>query len=183
MTYGVSGINSWKEYQLAHSYLGLLEDYQVQEEDHFILALGNSEVKRKIVEIIKARNGKFMTLIHPTAIVAKTAKIGEGNILCPFVMIGPNVLLGNFNLLTSQSIISHDSKVGDFNFFATALLCGHTIVGDANYMGIRVTTVPDIIIGNRNKIQAGMIVDKNVGDDSTLFYRYKEKLMFVPSSE
>lgn len=41
-------------------------------------------------------------------------------------------------------------------------------------MGIRVTTVPDIIIGNRNKIQAGMIVDKNVGDDSTLFYRYKE---------
>ena len=182
LTYGVSGIDSWKEYQLAHSYLGLLEDYQVQEEDHFILALGNSEVKRKIVEIIKARNGKFMTLIHPTAIVAKTAKIGEGNILCPFVMIGPNVLLGNFNLLTSQSIISHDSKVGDFNFFATALLCGHTIVGDANYMGIRVTTVPDIIIGNRNKIQAGMIVDKNVGDDSTLFYRYKEKLMFVPSS-
>lgn len=183
LTFGMSGEDSWKEYQFSYPYLGLLEDYKVQEEDYFVLALGNSEVKKKIVEMIKAHNGKFMTLIHPTAVVARTAKIGEGNILCPFVMIGPNVALGNFNLLTSQSIISHDSKIGDFNFFATALLCGHTTVGNENYMGIRVTTIPNIIIGSRNKIQAGMIVDKNVGDDSTLFYRYKEKLFFVPADK
>jgi bifunctional N-acetylglucosamine-1-phosphate-uridyltransferase/glucosamine-1-phosphate-acetyltransferase GlmU-like protein len=60
------------------------------------------------------------------------------------------------------------------------LLCGHTTVGDDNYMGIRATTVPEISIGDRNKIQAGMILDKNVGDDSTVFYRYKEKLLAIP---
>ena len=83
---------------------------------------------REIVTQIKQKNGKFITLIHPTAIVAKTAVIGEGNILDPFTIVGPNVHLGNFNLLTSQTIISHDCNVGDFNFFATSLLCGHCLL-------------------------------------------------------
>ena len=98
-------------------------------------------------------------------------------------MIGPNVKLGNYNLITSQSAISHDSRIGDYNFFATSLLCGYNVVGDDNYFGIRGTTLPDISIGNRNVIQAGMIVDKNVENDSTIFYRYKEKLIAIPDKK
>ena len=97
--------------------------------------------------------------------------------------MGPNVKLGDFNLLTSQSIISHDCVVGDYNFFATSLLCGHNIVGDDNYFGIRGTTLPEISIGNRNVIQAGMIVDKNIENDTTIFYRYKEKLLAIPDKK
>ena len=94
-------------------------------------------------------------------------------------MLGPNVDIGNFNLLTSQSIISHDSIVGNYNFFSTCLLCGHTSVGNDNYCGIRSTMIPSIKIGDRNVIQAGMIIDKNVGNDTTVFYRYKEKVMVI----
>ncbi|MBC8594805.1 acetyltransferase [Oscillospiraceae bacterium N12] len=174
------GIKNWRMYGYSKPFLGLLSEYEIQEEDYFILALGNAKVKRGIVDIISSKGGKFLNLIHPTSTIAKTATLGIGNIVSPFVMIGPNVKIGNFNLLTSQSIVSHDSVVGDYNFFATALLCGHTTVGDDNYMGIRATTVPEISIGDRNKIQAGMILDKNVGDDSTVFYRYKEKLLAIP---
>ena len=73
--------------------------------------------------------------------------------------------------------------VGDYNFFATSLLCGHNIVGDDNYFGIRGTTLPEISIGNRNVIQAGMIVDKNIENDTTIFYRYKEKLLAIPDKK
>ena len=173
----------WKEYKYQSPYLGDFLNYEIKEEDYFVLALGNYKVKRQVVCEIKRRGGKFITLVHPTAIVAKTALIGEGNILDPFTIVGPNVKLGNFNLLTSQSIISHDCVVGDYNFFATSLLCGYNVVGDDNYFGIRGTTLPDISIGNRNVIQAGMIVDKNVEDDSTIFYRYKEKLLAIPDKK
>lgn len=178
-----AGIVNWKNYKYSKPYLGLLDNYTIQPDDYFVLALGNNVVKRMLVERIRSFGGKFTTLIHPTATIAKTAQLGEGNIICPFVMIGPNVIIGDFNHLTSQSIISHDSIVGDYNFFATALLCGHTVVGDDNYMGIRVTTIPEITIGNRNKLQAGMIVDKNIDDDSTLFYRYKEKILAIPQQK
>ena len=175
-----AGLTHWKEYKYRNPYLGNFFDYEIEEEDYFVLALGNYRVKRKIVGEIKAKGGKFVTLIHPTAIVAKTAIIGEGNILDPFTMIGPNVRLGDFNLLTSQSIISHDCSVGDYNFFATSLLCGYNHIGDDNYFGIRATTLPEISVGNRNVVQAGMIVDKNVDDDATVFYRYKERVIAVP---
>lgn len=175
-----AGLIHWEEYKYQSPYLGNFFDYQIAKEDYFVLALGNYKVKRQVVEEIRKKGGKFATLIHPTAIVAKTAEIGEGNILDPFTIIGPNVKLGNFNLLTSQSIISHDSVVGDYNFFATSLLCGYNRIGDDNYFGIRATTLPEISVGSRNVIQAGMIVDKHVADDATVFYRYKEKIMAVP---
>ena len=178
-----AGLQHWKEYKYQSPYLGDFLNYEIKEEDYFVLALGNYKVKRQVVCERKRRGGKFITLVHPTANVAKTALIGEGNILDPFTIVGPNVKLGNFNLLTSQSIISHDCVVGDYNFFATSLLCGYNVVGDDNYFGIRGTTLPDISIGNRNVIQAGMIVDKNVEDDSTIFYRYKEKLLAIPDKK
>lgn len=174
------GLIHWKEYKYKAPYLGEFSDYKIEKDDYFVLALGNYKVKRIIVGEIKDRGGKFITLIHPTAIVANTAIIGEGNILDPFTIIGPNVKLGDFNLLTSQSIISHDSIVGNFNFFATSLLCGYNHVGDDNFFGIRATTQPEISIGNRNVIQAGMIVDKNLEDDMTVFYRYKERVIAIP---
>ncbi len=124
-----------------------------------------------------------MTLIHPTAIIAKTAIIGNGCILCPYTMVGPNVVLGDFNLMTSQSIISHDSIVGSYNFFATSLICGYSKIGDDNFFGVRATGVSNICIGNRNKIKAGMIIDKNIGDDSTLFYKYKERILAIPKGD
>lgn len=174
-----AGLIHWREYGYNAPFLGFFKDYQIESEDYFVLALGNYEVKRKVVEEVRQRCGHFITLIHPTATIARTAAVGEGNVLCPYTMLGPNVILGDFNLLTSQSIISHDSKIGSYNFFATSLLCGYSTVGDDNYFGIRVTGVPSIHIGNRNKVQAGMIIDKNIGDDSTLFYRYKEKILAV----
>lgn len=178
-----AGLLHWKEYKYESPYLGNFFDYKIETEDYFVLALGNYRVKRKIVDEIKRRGGKFITLIHPTAIVAKTAVIGEGNVLDPFTIIGPNVRLGDFNLLTSQSIVSHDCIVGDYNFFATSLLCGHNCVGDDNYFGIRATTVPDVVVGNRNTIQAGMILDKNLEDNATVFHRFKEKIIAIPKSE
>lgn len=178
-----AGIKHWKEYQYKHPFFGTLVDYQPEADDYFVLALGNYQVKRQIAEQIRNKGGKFATLIHPTATIASTATIGEGNMIGPFTMLGPNVKLGDFNLLTSQSVVSHDSCIGNFNFLATALLCGHTTLGDDNYLGIRVTLVPEVKIGSRNVIQAGMILDKNLNDDETIFYRYKEKIIAIPKEK
>lgn len=178
-----TGIETWSNYKLKKPFLGVWKDYMVDENDYFVLAFSNPKMKNNLIQEIQMRKGKFLNLIHPTAIIATTVNIGIGNLIGPYVMLGPNVTLGNFNLLTSQTIISHDSIVGNCNFFATSLLCGHTKVGDDNYFSIRSTTIPDVVIGNRNTIQAGMILDKNIGDDTTVFYRFKEKVLAIPFKE
>jgi hypothetical protein len=40
--------------------------------------------------------------------------------------------------------------------------------------------IPDVNIGNGNMIQAGMMVDKSIKDETTIFYRYKESVIAVP---
>ena len=65
-------------------------------------------------------------------------------------------------------------------FLSVAGLAGSVKVGSNNYFGLRSTVIPGVEVGNNNVIQAGMIVDKNVKDDTTVFYRFKEKVMAIP---
>ena len=111
--------------------------------------------------------------------ISKSAKLGKGNIIYPNSVVGPNANLGNFNLVTSYSFISHDCTIGDYNFFSTAGLAGNVDIGNRNFFGIRSTVLPSVKIGNDNLIQAGMVVDKNVTDKETVFYRFKEKVTVI----
>jgi sugar O-acyltransferase (sialic acid O-acetyltransferase NeuD family) len=169
----------WKAYKLEKPVLGNIDSYKIDPDDYFIIAIANIPFRKDVIEKIKLKGGKLTNYIHHTAIVNKTAQIGEGNIINPFCLIGPNVVIGNYNLLTAQSVISHDSIVGNNNILSTALLCGHVKVGNNNFFGIRSTVIPNINVGNNNVIQAGMMVDKNILDDSTVFYRFKEKLIAI----
>jgi sugar O-acyltransferase (sialic acid O-acetyltransferase NeuD family) len=172
-----------KRYEYKKPYLGTTEAYSPEEKDYFIVAIGNNTYRKENAEVIIAKGGKFTNLIHPTCIIANTAKIGEGNIINPFSMVGPKAKIGDFNVITSQSFISHDCEVGDFNFFSTVGLCGHVEVGNENTFNVRATVIPHVKIGNKNLIQAGMIVDKNVDDDATIFHRFKEKVIAIPKPD
>ena len=107
-------------------------------------------------------------------------EIGVGNIVFPFSILEKNAIVGNYNFLTTYCFISHDCVVGDNNFFSVAGIAGSVKVGDNNYFGIRSTVIPGIEIGNNNVVQAGMVVDKNIKDNTTVFYRYKEQVLAIP---
>ena len=85
-----------------------------------------------------------------------------------------------YNTITSYSFISHDTIIGNGNFCSTVGIAGRVSIGNDNFFGIRSTILPDIVIGDRNVIQAGMIVDKSVENSSTVFYKYKERIISVP---
>jgi sugar O-acyltransferase (sialic acid O-acetyltransferase NeuD family) len=169
----------WKRYDLDMPVLGDVNNYPISENDFFVIAISDVKFRKTIIDIIKSRGGKFINIIHPTSIVARNVKMGEGNIINPYCILGPNVKIGDFNLLTSQSIISHDSLLGNNNILSTALLCGHVKVQDNNSFGIRSSVIPHINIGNFNTIQAGMIVDRDVADDTVVFHRFKEKVLAI----
>jgi sugar O-acyltransferase (sialic acid O-acetyltransferase NeuD family) len=171
------------KYKYKYLYLGNVEDYTPEELDFFVVAIGNNSYRKEYTEKIIEKNGKFVNLIHPTSIIANTAEIGFGNIINPFSIIGANAKIGNCNLLTSYSFISHDCHIENFNFFSTAGICGRVYIGSENIFNIRSTVIPSIKIGNNNVVQAGMVVDKNIADGETVFYRFKEKVIAIPKGK
>ena len=160
--------------------LGDIDSYEPQENDYFLIGVAHVGFRQKAIATLKAKGAKFYTLIHPTALIANDAEIGEGCIIAPFCIIGPNAHLGDFNILTSYSTISHDCRLGINNSFSTVIVCGRVKLGSNNTFYIRSTVQPDLTIGDNNTIAAGMIVDSNIGNDTTVFYRFKERVLAIP---
>nr|WP_315149710.1 acetyltransferase [uncultured Flavobacterium sp.] len=168
-----------RKYKYEHPFLGTTDSYEFNEESQFILGFADINSRLAFLEKEVAKKMDFMNIIHPSAIIADTAVIGNGNLIYPNCIIGPNATIGNNNILTSYSFISHDCHIGNNNFFSTSGLSGNVNVKDHNFFGIRVTVIPEISIGSNNLIQAGMTIDKNVSDNETIFYRYKEKISIL----
>lgn len=171
-------INSVK-YGFEGDFLGPIKGHQFSDDYSYIFGLGLPEVKEKIALNFDLEKLDFPNIIHPSVVLSKTAKLGKGNVIYPNSVVGPNVIIGNFNLVTSYSFISHDCNIGNHNFLSTAGLAGNVIIGNTNFFGIRSTVIPSVKIGSNNTIQAGMTIDKNVSDDETVFYRFKEKVTVI----
>ncbi len=169
----------WSKYKLKKPVISDIDHYEIKADDHFIIAISDINFRLRMIEIIKQKGGEIIGFIHHSVIIAESANIGKGNIIYPYCIIGPNTAIGDNNLITSYSFISHDCIVGNNNFLSTAGISGNVQVQNNNFFGIRSTVLPNITIGSRNTIQAGMIVDKNVKDDSIVFHRFKEKIIAI----
>ncbi|HEY5462822.1 MAG TPA: hypothetical protein VIJ95_06150 [Hanamia sp.] len=173
----------WKSYQFKAPVIADIESYVPLPGEEVILGVSDINFRNFLIEEFKKKKIRIGSFIHHSVIMPQHMEIGEGNIIYPFCIIGSNVKIGCFNMVTSYSFISHDCMIGNGNFFSTTGIAGHVTIGDNNFFGIRSTVIPQITIGNRNIIQASMLIDKNVGNDSVVFYRYKEKIIAVPKGD
>jgi UDP-3-O-[3-hydroxymyristoyl] glucosamine N-acyltransferase len=85
---------------------------------------------------------KYAPGIHPTATVAKTAKIGEGVHIGPYCYVGEDAEIGRHAVLHSFVTIYRGAKIGD-GFFAHA----HAVVREHCRIGHRVILQNGAVIG------------------------------------
>ena len=171
------------KYKFTQPFLGTINDFDYNVNAKLILGFANIKEKSNIINKLAEKKIDYHTVIHPSSIIDDSAKIGRGKIIGPNCVIGPAVLIGNHNVITSYSFISHDCRVGSNNFFSTSGLAGGVNVGDNNYFGIRATILPRLDVGSNNIIQAGMIVDKNITESETVFFKYKESVRIIIKNE
>ena len=173
----------WKHYDFSKAIIGDIYSYEIQEEDYFAICIGDLQFRLKTINILRQKQAKFINIIHPSTVISKKSQIGQGNIMYPYCSVGPKANLGDFNIITEFTVIGHDCTVGNNNFIGGDGLTGHASIGDNNYLGVRSVVLPHIKIGNNNVIQAGMVVDKPIHDNTTIFYRYKEQVLAIPKED
>jgi UDP-3-O-[3-hydroxymyristoyl] glucosamine N-acyltransferase len=133
------------------------------------------------LSIVFCRKVPNLFFIHSAAYISPSAKIGLGVVITPLVNVGANVQIGDFTSINARASIGHDTITGKHNFIApNVCFFGFTKIGDDNLFRINSATIPGIVVGNRNKIASGMILDKNVDDDTVVFHRFKEKVIAIP---
>ncbi len=173
--------DAYAGYQFSAPFLGGIRNHKIRTDCYYLMGIANLKYRRFFVEKYKLEGARFVSFVHYSAYISRSASLGEGTVICPNANIGPNVSIDDFSLINSRCSIGHDTRVGKFNFISpNVCFSGFTSVGDENLFGINSATIPGIKVGNKNKIAAGMVLDKDVGDDSVVFYRYKERIIAVP---
>ncbi|MEQ8553616.1 MAG: hypothetical protein RLO17_19860 [Cyclobacteriaceae bacterium] len=114
------------------------------------------------LEIPKER---FATIIHPTAVISKFAKIGRGSCIQPFVSVGPNTQIGNHVQIFAQSLIGHGAVLEDYSYVANNACIGADVhLKEGAYVGTNATTLEFVTLGKWSITGIGAVVLRNVPD-------------------
>lgn len=150
--------------------LGSPENFEPQPSDGLLLAIGIPGLRRNVAVGLEARGARFLTLIHPTAIVAGSAAIGTGSIICPYGIVSDAVRLGSFVLLNYHASLGHDASAGAFAVLSPyATLGGHARVDSDVFLGLHASVAPGKTVGARSKVSANSCVLADAPSDRLVY--------------
>ena len=155
------------------------EDYNIQVDDIFFVAMGDPHWRKYYAEMIEAKGGHFYTYISPDAYVVETASIGEGSFISGWCSVSDNVSIGKHVVLHAFSVIGHDAIVKDYGTLLTSsFLGGYTEVGECSQMSPKSMIIPHKKIGNNVVVGAASVVIRNVKDGNTVYGNPAIKLKY-----
>ena len=130
-----------------------------------VLAVGINGERAELAGMLPARFGQA---IHPSSIVAPSARIGEGTVVLHGSVVQPNARIGQHVLINTAASVDHDCIVGDFAHISPhATLCGHVQVGEGTHIGAGAVVIPKIKVGRWCRVGAGAVVVRDVPDHCT----------------
>lgn len=145
-----------------------LKELAQQRSIYAVIAMESCAGRQKIV----ASLGEFTnweTLIHPSANIAESARIGAGSIICANTSISVSTSIGNHCLINIGTIIGHDTAIGNYvSIMPGVCICGNAVINDSVYLGVNCSVMPKITIGAKAKVGAGSAVLKDVSASTTV---------------
>lgn len=139
---------------------------------HFVVGLGSvgdHRPRQRLFELGLAHYLEPLTVIHPSAVCSKEAKIGRGSQLLPRSIVNAGSKIGENVIINSGAIVEHDCLIGDHAHIATgAKLASAVRVGTGAHIGIGATVRQKISIGEGAIVGAGAVVVKDVEAHTTV---------------
>ena len=150
--------------------VGSPETYHPVPDDVFITALGNIASRRRCVEMVKARGGVFIPVIHRSASLGPNVTIGEGSFVAHNVVLTADVKVGRHACVFHGSVIGHDTVLGDYSHvYSLVSIGGSVCVGDGASVFPGAKIVPRITIGAGATVGIGSTVVRDVEAGLTVF--------------
>ena len=144
--------------------------YKICEGDVFVLAIGDSENRKKCISYIKQNGGSFLTLVHPAAYVYCNDNLGEGCFVTPLASIGVDVKVGPYSIIQGGAMIGHDAVIGSNVRIDCNVVCvGGIHIGDDVCIHTAAVINHGVTVGDGATVGAMSFVIRNVKPGTTVF--------------
>ncbi len=132
-----------------------------------VVAIGDNWTRFLLVEKIKrlVPNFEFITVVHPSVILSKTAKIGIGSVLLASATLCAESRVGDFCIINTGSNFGHESKINNYSSIAPGVTVGGNVRIDTfSAICLGANIIHSIRIGMHSIIGAGALVNKDVNN-------------------
>ncbi len=132
----------------------------------FVVAIGNNETRKKIIEKLLKANAILPTLIHPCSTVSKSAQIALGCVVMAGTIVNANARIGQGTILNTCCSVDHDDQIGEYCHISVgAHLAGTVETGDNVFIGVGGIIKNNVRICSNVVIGAGAVVVKDVVEE------------------
>ena len=110
----------------------------------------------------------YITLVHPSAIIAKSVKLGSGAVVLAGAIINADAKIGKQSIINTSAVVEHDCVIGEFTMVASrATVCGFSKIGNNCWLGAGSVVNNVISICNDTVIGSGAAVVKNISEEAS----------------
>lgn len=157
-------------YNYQEPIIGSIQEYRPQEGDALVMGIAApTRRKLEIAETLLQRGARFISLIHPTAVLGNNVKLGQGCVICQNVIITSDVTIGNFVSINVLVAIGHDVILGEgCTLYSFVNVNGFVKLGRGVEIGSHGTILPGAVVGDFATVGAGSVVLKHVKPGSTV---------------
>lgn len=137
--------------------------------DVIAIAIGDNAARREWFDKAMEAGWNLPNIVHPSAVVSRYARLGQGNIVNAGVVINAEVEIGDNCIINSGAIVDHETQIGSHCHIGPgAKIAGRVKIGDESLLGIGSNVIDRISIGSSVTVGAGAAVVQNVGDARTV---------------
>jgi len=129
----------------------------------FHVSIGRNDVRARIFNVLKTVGGVPSTIVHPAAMIARSAGIGGGTFVAARAVVAPAAVVGEGAIVNHGAVVDHECVVGEHCHIAPgATLAGNVRLGSLVFIGAGANILPGVAIGDGSTIGAGAVVTTDV---------------------
>jgi len=148
------------------------------------LAFGIGDNAARLARYGLASRIHIPPLIHPSATVSPSARIGRGSVVLARAVVHTGASIGEAVIVNSGAIVEHDCVLGDgVHVSPGAVLAGGVRVGARGWIGAGAVVIQGLRIGADAVVGAGAVILHDVADRATVVGNPGRVVRILPSAD
>lgn len=132
-------------------------------------AIGDCAARLRIVALAARHGLELAKVIHPSAIVASGAFLGEGTLVAAGAIINPGARIGRAVIINTAASVDHHCQIGDGVHICPGVrLAGGVQVGAGTWVGLGALVCEKVVVGEHAVIGAGSVVLREVARETVV---------------
>jgi sugar O-acyltransferase (sialic acid O-acetyltransferase NeuD family) len=147
--------------------LGDPSSFDPGRDDVFVVAIGDTRFKRKVIAPLRLKGAGFVSLVSN---VRLSPRVRHGaTVFADGAMVAVDVAIGDYAFVGSQAILGHDVVVGDFaHLGARCFIAGGARIGNGATIHPMASIAKDVRIGDDATVGLGAVVFHDVAPGATV---------------